>query len=676
MFPPACAARFEPVRRLAEGGFGEVHLARQVELDRLVVVKLLRPEGLADAAVRGRFRREAMLTAALQHPHIVVLIDHDVDDAVPWIAYEYVAGETLARRLAAGALPWPDAVRAARQIGAALACAHAAGVLHRDVKPDNVLCARDDHVKVADFGLAKSGSAAGFQTAAGLLLGTPDYLAPELVAGAEPDARADQYALGVTLYEMLAGAAPFTRASVFDTLQAHAEAPVPPLEEPRVPRGVAAVVMRMLAKAPGERFASAADAVAALAELEGGGGAEPAAVAGTAPKVSRSVRVPTARIARTAGASGPTRVVDRSAIDASVVAAPGPGVARIAMGAVLAVSVAAVVGSGAMARWRTPPAAPLPTVSAAPPLPDDERPPSPILLPADVRRAQLTGIETELSTLRDLQINGRHPEPEAPLRDDGRHFSQSELEQEVRPDKRLPLMFPEDARRAGTLLARFKRRDRAALAQLASRLHGLYPVIKEVPDAALATDASLAAVDFLSWCRQQRAEEIARRLGTATPRMVKDLVTAPVAFVFDTGGQEIMRHALHQGAVLLERLDETSDVSASRLWFLMLDLDAVGQRMGLEREALVRMDIDSPREELRRRLAHAHSHKLGELFWSAFEAHRTRRREHIERALELVADRTARVVEPDAPAWNSIVKYLEQGRSVLRPSADAPPKGR
>jgi hypothetical protein len=262
--PPSCARSYEPVRVLASGAHGVVYLARHRELGREAAIKLL--HALDDEGA-ARFRDEALLTARVQHPHVVKILDHGIDGGVPWIAFEYVAGPTLRARVAAGPLPWPDALRAAREIASALAAAHAAGVVHRDVKPDNVL-AGPAGAKLTDFGIAKwSGSLV--KTGTGVVLGTLGYLAPELAQGGPPSPASDVYALGVTLFELLAGAPPFASPNVLDLIEMHRAAPVPPVSarRPGVPRAVDGLLARMLEKRP-ERRPGAAQVAEELAALE------------------------------------------------------------------------------------------------------------------------------------------------------------------------------------------------------------------------------------------------------------------------------------------------------------------------------------------------------------------------------------------------------------------------
>jgi len=178
-------------------------------LTRRVAIKVLHPHLAGDDAFRTRFRREAVSAAKLAHPHIVTTYDTGRDAEVAYIVMELVEGTTLARLLKAqGPLPVAKGVDVAVQVADALSCAHAHGVVHRDVKPANILLREDGHVKVADFGIAKAG-AGNDLTRTGVVMGTAKYLSPEQVSGSPADAGSDIYALGIVLYEMLCGAPPF-----------------------------------------------------------------------------------------------------------------------------------------------------------------------------------------------------------------------------------------------------------------------------------------------------------------------------------------------------------------------------------------------------------------------------------------------------------------------------------
>jgi len=245
-------------RELGGGGMSRVFLAEETGLGRQVVVKVLPPE-LAAGINAERFHREIQLAASLQHPHIVPLLAAGGVGDVFYYTMPFVEGESLRIRLAReGKLPVRDAVRALREVAGALAYAHARGVVHRDIKPDNVLVS-DHHALVTDFGVAKALSRSGGDaalTSLGAVLGTPAYMAPEQAAG-DPnvDSRADIYALGAMGYEMLAGRPPFVDLAPHRMLAAHVADPVTPVVEhrPDIPPDLAELVMRCLDKDPARR---------------------------------------------------------------------------------------------------------------------------------------------------------------------------------------------------------------------------------------------------------------------------------------------------------------------------------------------------------------------------------------------------------------------------------------
>jgi serine/threonine-protein kinase len=239
-------------------------------LTRRVAIKVLHPHLAGDDGFRTRFRREAVAAARLAHPHIVTTYDTGRDADVAYIVMELVDGTTLARLLKAqGPLPVAKAVDVAVQVADALACAHTHGVIHRDVKPANILLREDGHVKVADFGIAKAG-AGNDLTRTGVVMGTAKYLSPEQVSGHPADAGSDIYALGIVLYEMLCGAPPFVGETELSTAVARLTAAPGSLRDRRqdIPRSLEAVVLRSLARDPAARFRSAEEMRASLLAVD------------------------------------------------------------------------------------------------------------------------------------------------------------------------------------------------------------------------------------------------------------------------------------------------------------------------------------------------------------------------------------------------------------------------
>jgi eukaryotic-like serine/threonine-protein kinase len=262
--------RYRLQRELARGGMAAVWEAEDKVLTRRVAIKVLHPHLAGDDAFRTRFRREAVSAAKLAHPHIVTTYDTGRDGDFAYIVMELVEGTTVARVLKSqGPLPVAQAVEVAVQVADALACAHAHGVVHRDVKPANILLREDGHVKVADFGIAKAG-AGNDLTRTGVVMGTAKYLSPEQVSGNPADAGSDIYALGIVLYEMLAGAPPFVGDTELSTAVARLTATPGSLRDrrPDIPRSLEAVVLRSLARDPAARFQSAEEMRASLLAVD------------------------------------------------------------------------------------------------------------------------------------------------------------------------------------------------------------------------------------------------------------------------------------------------------------------------------------------------------------------------------------------------------------------------
>ncbi len=253
-------ATYRLVEKLGEGGMGEVYRALDEMLDRDVALKMLRPELASRPSTVDRFRAEAITLAKLDHPGIARIHGCSRHEDRWFIVMEFVPGETLLARLArAGRLPWLDAVPIVCQLLDALEYAHRRGVIHRDMKPANVLMGEDGRVKVTDFGIARVlGTERATRT--GHIVGTLEYMSPEQVRGEEVDGRADLYAVGILLYELLAGRVPFSGAADYEVMMQHLQAPVPPLRRvaPDVPPWFDEILRRALAKAPADRFASAA----------------------------------------------------------------------------------------------------------------------------------------------------------------------------------------------------------------------------------------------------------------------------------------------------------------------------------------------------------------------------------------------------------------------------------
>lgn len=269
------SGRYRLVSPVARGGMAEVWEAEDETLGRRVAIKVLHRHLAGDTVLLERFRREAVAAARLMHPGIVATFDTGRGRDSAYIVMELVRGENLRQTLdERGRLTVPEALEVTRQVAEALGYAHQAGVIHRDVKPANILLVRNDRgdldVKVTDFGIAKAGHASGVDlTRTGIVLGTPKYVSPEQVRGDHVDGKTDLYSLGVVLYEMLVGAPPFSAATDMATAMAHLNERIPrPSSTVRsIPASLDRLVVELLAKRPDRRPQSAADLVRRLEEI-------------------------------------------------------------------------------------------------------------------------------------------------------------------------------------------------------------------------------------------------------------------------------------------------------------------------------------------------------------------------------------------------------------------------
>jgi serine/threonine protein kinase len=263
-------------RRLGRGGMGILYLAVEPGLERRVALKLIAPEAAADEVFRRRFAEESRIAASIEHPNVVPIYAAGEEGGVPYIAMRYVAGSDLARRVArAGRLKPAEAAALIYQVGNGLDAIHAAGLIHRDVKPANVLLSGDEgaeHAYITDFGVARNVATNSGITQTGRFVGTLDYVAPEQISGGEIDARADVYALGCLLFKLLTGDVPYPKDGEAARLYAHLNdpPPAPSLHATEVPMALDDVVIRAMSKLPEDRYPSAGDlGRAAVAALRG-----------------------------------------------------------------------------------------------------------------------------------------------------------------------------------------------------------------------------------------------------------------------------------------------------------------------------------------------------------------------------------------------------------------------
>ncbi len=251
---------------IGRGGIGEVYRAHDSRLNRNVAVKVLCPRLASDAASVARFTREARTTALLNHPNVVAVHDVGLQDGVPFVVSELLDGKTLREQMQEGPLPLRTAIGYTLDIARGLAAAHRLGIVHRDLKPENIFITQDDRVKILDFGLAKCRDVvpdddSSTATTSGIIVGTVGYASPEQLRGGAVDARADLFSVGVMLYEMLAGVAPYRRESAIETLHAILKEHPAPLRRCKrhIPTELDAIVARCLEKSPDQRFQTAQD---------------------------------------------------------------------------------------------------------------------------------------------------------------------------------------------------------------------------------------------------------------------------------------------------------------------------------------------------------------------------------------------------------------------------------
>jgi eukaryotic-like serine/threonine-protein kinase len=261
--------RYRLDARVGAGGMSTVYRAYDETLQRQVAIKLLNREVASDSDELERFRREARAVAQLSHPHIVGVIDAGEDDNRPYIVFEYIEGETLKERIRRqGRLSIPEAVAYAIEIARALGAAHARHIVHRDVKPQNVLIDEEGSAKVTDFGIARTLDEEGL-TADGRVIGTTDYVSPEQALGHHVTGQSDLYSLGIVLYEMLTGEVPFKGDNQIAVAMKHVREPLPDVQRqrPGISAALAAVVDRAAAKQPADRYADDAELIADLEDV-------------------------------------------------------------------------------------------------------------------------------------------------------------------------------------------------------------------------------------------------------------------------------------------------------------------------------------------------------------------------------------------------------------------------
>jgi Tol biopolymer transport system component len=301
--------------RLGAGGMGEVYRARDLKLDRDVALKVLPENALADEAARSRFRKEAHALSRLSHPHVAHLLDFDSENGTDFLVMELVAGSSLEEALRPGPLPEKDVLRLGAQLARGLQAAHERGVVHRDLKPSNLHLTEDGLLKILDFGLARlapgpesaHGHTTATETAAGAVVGSPPYMAPEQLLGKPPDARSDLYSAGAVLYELATGRRPFGARSGVALTDAILHEPPPPPSSlaASLSPALESVILKALDKDPDLRYQSAKDLLVDLERLQQRGdsrspgvGAQNAAATGPAARAGASTEEPRRRRSR------------------------------------------------------------------------------------------------------------------------------------------------------------------------------------------------------------------------------------------------------------------------------------------------------------------------------------------------------------------------------------------
>jgi eukaryotic-like serine/threonine-protein kinase len=324
--PTTIAERYRLEELIATGGMGSVYRALDQHLGRPVAIKVLKRSLADEPMFLERFRREARAAGAINHPNVARVFDYGERGSEPFIVMELVEGETLAERIdRQGRLPWREAFAIAEQVARALAAAHAHGVVHRDVKPANILLDASGHVKVSDFGIARAARATTL-TRPGMVLGSPNYVAPEQAQGNPVAPAADLYSLGCVLFEAVTGSTPYQgpNAVAIATQHVSADVPDPRGLVPDLPAEAAELVMRSLRKDPAARFPSGSAMAEALAAV---------AAQGQAPRRDDpTVAMPAVRPAPPAAGPAPTSVLAGHTPSFGWPAAPAPVAGRRAAG--------------------------------------------------------------------------------------------------------------------------------------------------------------------------------------------------------------------------------------------------------------------------------------------------------------------------------------------------------
>jgi tRNA A-37 threonylcarbamoyl transferase component Bud32 len=471
--PGSNFGQYRILEPLGRGGMATVYRAYEASLDRYVALKVLPADSLNDPEFTARFRREAKVIAALEHRHIVPIYGYGIDEGVPWMAMRLIPGGPLSGRIRDGPFKLGRAVFVLSEVAAALDFAHERGVLHRDVKPQNVLLDGDGHAYLADFGVAKMLESTAAVTRSGVVTGTPLYMSPEQARGETVDHRTDIYALGIVAYELLTGRVPFSADTPVAVLMKHVLDPLPMPPASQVPEQALRAILKCAAKDPADRWPSARRFTDAL-RAAGGAALDVAAWASAQPtvthvRVPRSFRytmilvgaagvlvaavlypgwrqallgrdpfVPSTRTPRPTVAM--TAVPSRASVSPSPATAPPPAFSSVgrpdrALATTLPANAAAPAGRPrSVASWpaTTPPAepampkAPDPVASSSPSAPDPV-PPPPASAPTTAAADMADGVSFLVGQWTGHVLQRKNP------------FSRRELERSVKTEcRRLP----------------------------------------------------------------------------------------------------------------------------------------------------------------------------------------------------------------------------------------------
>jgi hypothetical protein len=515
-------AGYRVERRLGRGGMGILYLAVEPGLERRVALKLIAPEAAEDEVFARRFTEESRIAASIEHPNVVPIYAAGEEGGVPYIAMRYVAGADLARRLTReGRLSPQNAVDLIAQIGNGLDAIHAAGLIHRDVKPANVLLSGDDggdHAYITDFGVARNVTTESGLTQTGRFVGTLDYVAPEQISGGEIDARVDVYALGCLLFKLLTGEVPFPREGDAARLFAHLNdpPPAPSLYVPEVSMALDDVVIRAMSKSPDDRYPSAGDlGRAAQAAVRGEAPATPERTVATGAAATRTAETVAPRPAMTRESATPTEatrpLAKETAVAASASRNGSSGGSRrwvLAAGAAVLIAAALIVvilvsgggGDGSNTTAQTGSTAPVASRKKEAPAK-----PKPAPLSKSELIAKADGVcEASQSTYKNVFSAELEEVPDVSYATTLVGISTSGVERFRRLEPKAPASVKPDFRKYVRAQERVMRYDRQALAAAQAEDATAYVAARDRRDAEQAERYDLARAVGLEQCSLKR----------------------------------------------------------------------------------------------------------------------------------------------------------------------------